>query len=116
MKVPSKVKIFTWRALHGIITLKCILINRHIGDTRGCPICNQGPEDISHLLFTCPVARDLWMAMNIIDIIDDAIQNDRTGSGVLEILLRRECNHLPGFTDFGLKRGNHDWLLVSVVA
>jgi hypothetical protein len=28
MEVPSKVKIFTWCALHNIIPLKCILINR----------------------------------------------------------------------------------------
>jgi hypothetical protein len=103
MKAHSKVKIFTWRALHGIIPLKCILANRHIGDTGGCPICNQGPEDVSHLLFTCPAARDLWTALDIIDIIDDAVQTDCSGSGVLEILLRRENNAFPGFTDSGLK-------------
>jgi ribonuclease HI len=103
MKVPSKVKIFTWQALHRIIPLKSILANRHIGNTGGCPICNKGPEDVSHLLFTCSVARELWTALKIIDIIDDAAQNDRSGSGVLEILLRRESNDLHGFTDFGLK-------------
>jgi hypothetical protein len=27
MKIPSKIKIFLWRALHGIIPLKCILSN-----------------------------------------------------------------------------------------
>jgi ribonuclease HI len=41
--------------------------------------------------------------MNITDIIDDVVLNDRFGSGVLEVLLRRECNNLQGYTDFGLK-------------
>jgi hypothetical protein len=60
LKIPSKVKIFIWRALHGILPLKSILYNRHIGTTGGCPICNQGPEDISHLLFQCEAAQNLW--------------------------------------------------------
>jgi hypothetical protein len=33
LKVPSKVKIFLWRALHGILP------NRHIGNSNRCPIC-----------------------------------------------------------------------------
>jgi hypothetical protein len=51
LKIQSKVKIFIWRALHGIIPLKCILANRHIGTTSECPICRSGPEDVRHLLF-----------------------------------------------------------------
>jgi hypothetical protein len=72
MKIPSKVKIFMWRALHGILPLKSILYNRHIGTTGGCPICNQGPEDISHLLFQCETARELWNNLGIADLISEA--------------------------------------------
>jgi hypothetical protein len=39
IKIPIKVKFFLWRALHGIIPLKCLLANRHIGTSAGCPIC-----------------------------------------------------------------------------
>jgi hypothetical protein len=39
LNVPVKIKIFIWRTLHGIIPLKCILANRHIGDSAACPIC-----------------------------------------------------------------------------
>jgi hypothetical protein len=42
LKIPSKVKIFIWRALHGIFPLKSILANRHIGTSGTCPVCNQG--------------------------------------------------------------------------
>ena len=34
LKIPSKIKILCWRALHGIIPLKSILVNRHIGEER----------------------------------------------------------------------------------
>jgi hypothetical protein len=59
LKIPSKIKIFIWRALHGILPLKSILVNRHIGMSGECPICQLGPEDIQHLLFLCPVATDI---------------------------------------------------------
>jgi hypothetical protein len=49
LQIPSKVKIFMWRALHGILPLKSILANRHIGTTGECPVCHQGAEDIRHL-------------------------------------------------------------------
>jgi hypothetical protein len=31
LKIPGKVKIFIWRAMHGIIPVKSILANRHVG-------------------------------------------------------------------------------------
>jgi hypothetical protein len=102
MKIPSKVKIFMWRALHGILPLQSILYNHHIGTTCGCPICNQGPEDISHLLFQCETARDLWNNLGIADLIIEAKQVDRAGSSVLEELLRRQDNTLVGFSEIGL--------------
>jgi hypothetical protein len=40
LHVPSKVNIFIWHSLHGIIPLKCVLANRHIGKSGECPICN----------------------------------------------------------------------------
>jgi hypothetical protein len=103
MKIPSKVKIFMWRALHGILPLQSILYNRHIGSTGGCPICNQGPEDISHLLFQCETARDLWNNLGIANLIIEAEQVDHAGSSVLEELLRRQDNTLAGFYEIGLK-------------
>jgi ribonuclease HI len=103
LKIPSKVKIFCWRALHGILPLKCILANRHIGNSGECPICQQGAEDILHLLFRCPTAQDMWEALGLQAAINEALQVDRAGSAVLEHLLRRNDNSLPGFDHIGLK-------------
>jgi hypothetical protein len=87
MKIPSKVKIFMWRSLHGILPLKFILYNHHIGTTGGCPICNQGPEDVSHLLFQCEAAKGIWESLGILELIMQAVHIDRSGSVVLEELL-----------------------------
>ena len=103
LKIPSKVKIFIWRALHGILPLKCILVNRHIGTSGECPICRSGPEDIRHLLFQCPVALDLWGALGLDGIIGEAIHEDRAGSVILEILLRRQDNLFQCMDNIGLK-------------
>jgi hypothetical protein len=68
--------------------LRCFLVSSCNRLSRGCPICNQGPEDILHLLFQCPGARELWAVIGVLDIIDGAIPAHRAGSAVLEVLLR----------------------------
>jgi hypothetical protein len=70
LKVPNKVKIFIWRALHGIVPLKAILANRHVGKEGGGPICNNAAEDILHMVFKCPMAKDLWELLNLTQVID----------------------------------------------
>jgi ribonuclease HI len=103
LKVPAKVKIFIWRSLHGIIPVKCVLVNRHIGTSGECPICHQGAEDIRHLLFTCSTAADLWAILGIKDLIDDATLMDRAGSGILEYLFRSPIISFPGMQVVNLK-------------
>jgi hypothetical protein len=82
-KIPGKVKIFTWRALHGILPLKSILANRHIGTSGECPICHGGAEDISHLLFQCETTKNLWHCLGLHEIIEESSVIDRSGSVVL---------------------------------
>jgi hypothetical protein len=65
----EQTKKIMWRALHCIIPLKCILANRHVGDSGSCPLCNQGAEDVLHLLFRCPLARDLWEMLGLDDLV-----------------------------------------------
>jgi ribonuclease HI len=103
LKIPSKCKIFLWRALHAIIPLKSILVNRHIGTSGQCPICQQAPEDLAHLFFQCETARDLWDSLGIAEVIEQAVIIDRAGSAVLEFILRDQKRQLPGFTSIGLK-------------
>jgi hypothetical protein len=115
LKVPPKVKIFCWRTLHGIIPLKCILANRHIGTSTECPICHQGPEDIMHLLFTCPATQVIWQELGIYDIIQEASIIDLAGSAALEYILRDTDRPFPGVTNIGLKEAIVYLLLVHLV-
>jgi ribonuclease HI len=103
MKLPSKIKIFLWRALHGIVLLKSILANRHIGTSGKCPVCLSAPENVMHLLFQCNAAREVWAALGIQNIIDDAISVDLSGSAVLEFLLRDQTSSMLGFNSINLK-------------
>jgi ribonuclease HI len=102
LKVQSKIKIFLWRALHGILPLKAILANRHVGTSGQCPICNQAAEDIKHLLFQCETAKHMWDSLGLATVIEEAA-TDRSGSVVLEELLRDTDKMLPGFDGIGQK-------------
>jgi hypothetical protein len=85
---PSKVKIFIWRALHGILPLNSILANTRVGTSGECTICHIGAEDIHHLLFTCEKAHEIWRQLGLSQVMEDAQSVDKAGSVVLEHLLR----------------------------
>ena len=64
LNVPAKVKNFGWRVLHGLLPCRDILANRHIENSGSCPTCNEGCEDIKHLLFLCKRAHDIWQKIS----------------------------------------------------
>jgi hypothetical protein len=43
-----------------------------------------------HLLFTCPMAKELWNSIGIYTVIEEALGQDCVGSGTLEIPLRQD--------------------------
>jgi hypothetical protein len=57
---------------------------------------------VRHLLFQCATTRDLWRELGILDVIDEALNIDLSGSAILEFLLRAQAKALPGF-DIGEK-------------
>jgi hypothetical protein len=103
LQVPSKVKIFVWRALHGTVPGMCILCNRHIKVNPQCPICKSGPEDIRHLIFTCKRAKEVWGKLGLQEEIDKALCVDRSGSVVLEELFRSPIRKSPVLGQLGLQ-------------
>lgn len=90
LKVPAKIKIFGWRALKGLVPCRAILANRHVGDSGGCPVCQNGPEDIKHMIFTCARAKQVWNSLGVEDRIQRLCMTERSGSVILEEILIRE--------------------------
>ena len=80
-------KIFGWRVLHGLLPCIVILENRHIKRSGSCPTCNEGCEDIKHLLFLCKRAHDIWQQIGVWHEIQEYIQADRSESiAIVEII------------------------------
>jgi hypothetical protein len=55
----------------------------------------QGLEDIRHLMFTCRRAKEVWKLLGLEEVIDNAVCLDRSGSVVLEEILRSPIKKSP---------------------
>jgi hypothetical protein len=103
LKIPSKVKIFIWKSLHGIVLGNAILADRHIPISGQCPVCAQGSEDIRHLIFTCDRAREVWTALGLKEVSENSLVVDRSGSVVLEEILCRNIQTPTHSSHIGVK-------------
>jgi hypothetical protein len=61
---PPKVRVFAWRvATNGLATWENKL-KRKIVTSDNCVLCGMEWENTFHVFCRCPMARDLWDAMN----------------------------------------------------
>uniref|UniRef100_A0A803PBD0 Uncharacterized protein n=1 Tax=Cannabis sativa TaxID=3483 RepID=A0A803PBD0_CANSA len=60
LKLPSKIRIFAWRAYHEALPTAATLQHRHISSTPQCPLCQMHLETINHVFFWCNRARQVW--------------------------------------------------------
>ncbi|KAM6543446.1 hypothetical protein CsatB_007893 [Cannabis sativa] len=60
LKLPSKIRIFAWRAYHDALPTAATLQHRHISSTPQCPLCQIHLETINHAFFWCNRARQVW--------------------------------------------------------
>ena len=60
LKLPPKVRNFIWRACSNILPTKENLHSRRVKVEPRYDICCQQPESTSHLLWECPLARNVW--------------------------------------------------------
>jgi hypothetical protein len=63
----------------------------------------MGAEDIMHFIFTCSRAKEVWTALGLNDFITHWSRLDRSGSVVLEEILRADLNHPPVLGPLSLK-------------
>jgi hypothetical protein len=95
LKIPAKIKIFCWKAIHGTLPCRAILVDRHIKLPAQCPVCAQGAEDMRHALFTCDRVAAVWKALGLDKVIEEALAYDRSGSVSLEYLIGMEKKKSP---------------------
>lgn len=113
LDVPSKIKIFGWRVLHGLIPCRGILANRHIEENSSCPACHESCEDIRHVLFTCYRAKEIWRTLGVADEINAVVSTHRSGSeAVAEMIMVPKIvdglNHV-GMAELILTGGWYIW-------
>lgn len=60
--MPNSNKNFMWRACHNILPTRENLLRRKIITDSRCPICGIEVETANHILWSCPLASDVWSA------------------------------------------------------
>jgi len=58
-KLPMKLKVFVWQAMHNRLPTGVVLKGRNWKGDINCPLCGS-PETIDHILFQCIIARFVW--------------------------------------------------------
>ncbi|XP_042974642.1 uncharacterized protein LOC122306274 [Carya illinoinensis] len=60
LNIQGKVKLFMWRAVKDLLATRSNLVMRRIIDNSKCPNCKVEEETVSHTLWSCPAAADVW--------------------------------------------------------
>uniref|UniRef100_A0A7N2L4E8 Reverse transcriptase zinc-binding domain-containing protein n=1 Tax=Quercus lobata TaxID=97700 RepID=A0A7N2L4E8_QUELO len=59
LRVPSKIKVFGWRACLNILPSKVNLVRRQILKEDRCGLCQRCLESVIHALWECSAAQDV---------------------------------------------------------
>ncbi|KAL3825323.1 hypothetical protein ACJIZ3_021352 [Penstemon smallii] len=65
LSIPSKIKIFLWRACKNLLPTRAVLTKRKITNICSCVICDGEVEDVLHCFFLCHLARQVWALSGI---------------------------------------------------
>lgn len=60
LQTAPKIKVFLWKDLKGAIAVEDRLRTRGIHVDDGCLMCGEETETINHIMFQCPLARQIW--------------------------------------------------------
>lgn len=102
LKIPPKLKHFWWRVCNNGFATKYNLYRRRCATSNLCPVCQEFPETIEHLIFGCDWVRAVWFGCDLRFPVD---------GGPSCSVLRWSCNLLEQL------HSNHEWanLLIFVV-
>jgi len=69
LNTAPKIKVFLWKVLKGAVAVEDRLRTRGILIADGCSMCSEENETINHILFQCPLARQVW-ALSLLQFAD----------------------------------------------
>jgi hypothetical protein len=84
--------------MRGILPLKAILHDRHIGTSGICPVCNGEAEDLLHMIFKYQGACSIWKELGLDNIVSHAMIANQHGSAVLEDLISAHRGSPQGYS------------------
>ena len=90
LKLPAKVKIFSWRACVDGLPVKVKMVERGIKSDFDCPVCGEMPESLFHVLISCDFALSVWSLWQDCPLISLLNAKDFTG------LLHQFCSNSDG--------------------
>lgn len=64
-KVPQKLKLFLWKAIHNILPVQENIYRKRISRTKECPLCMKEPETVEHVFFRCDWTRPVWFGLHL---------------------------------------------------
>ncbi|KAL5768296.1 hypothetical protein ACOSQ2_015079 [Xanthoceras sorbifolium] len=60
LQLPSKIKLFCWRACREALPTRACLFKKGIGVSKLCPLCFRDPESVDHALWSCKASSSSW--------------------------------------------------------
>jgi len=74
LNTAPKIKVFLWKMLKGVVAVEDKLRTRGILIEDGCSMCSEKDETLNHILFQCPLARQVW-AISLMQSSDHGFGN-----------------------------------------
>ncbi|CAL1404640.1 unnamed protein product [Linum trigynum] len=84
---PNRIRHFLWLSLHDRLLTNCERKRRKLCDSDVCEICKSEPETAEHVIRTCPMARQVWDSLGI---IETSLTHGLNFAGWLATNLKRE--------------------------
>lgn len=71
MKVQQRIKVFAWILFHRRLLTNRERWRRRMTDSPLCVRCNENDEEVLHAIRDCPIAREVWVWLILLELVDD---------------------------------------------
>ncbi|CAN1165449.1 Putative ribonuclease H protein At1g65750 [Linum perenne] len=110
---PNKVRHFMWLVSHDKLMTNAERAKRRFTDVEECGFCNQGREDINHILRCCSFAQEVWRKL-----LPQAVSSDQSAWNFRQWwdfnLDNGASGQLFGFAAWLLWRRRNRWVFYQV--